>query len=180
MAFLKQNNKKAQEEKGSFGLIPEGDYEVFATEGKWHGHEDKPDKTPFANFTFVVRSDVDQAAKGRKVFHSFYISRDPEKVETSLGFIERFNLELGVPDGVEFETQQQWINYVLGKPVKARIGSREYNGKEYNEIKWFNESEFKEMKEQPKPDSSAQLQRATESIPNTDFSLDIDDDSLPF
>lgn len=176
MAFLKQNNKRAEEGKGSFGLIAEGDYEVFATEGKW---EDKPDKTPRANFTFVIRSDVDQEFKGRKVFHDFYVSRDPEKVEVSLGFIERFNLEIGVPDGVEFETQQQWINFVLGKPVKAHIYIDEYNGKENNKIKWFNESEFKEMKEQPKPEaSSEQLQRASQSIP--DMTIDISDDDLPF
>lgn len=177
MAFLKQNNKKAQEEKKNFGLIPEGDYEVFATEGKW---EDKPGKTPRANFTFVLRSDVDQAAKGRKVFHDFYISRDPEKVETSLGFIERFNLEIGVPDGVEFETQQEWINYVLGKPVKAHIGTKEYNGKEYNEIKWFNESEFKEMKEQPKPEDKPTTPALARDPFEGGGSIDISDDDLPF
>jgi hypothetical protein len=151
MSFLKQNNKRAEENKQSFALLAEGDYEVFATEGKWH---DEVGKTPRANFTFVVRSDVDQPGKGRKVFHDFYVSRDPEKVETSLGFIERFNLELGVPDGVEFSTQQEWINFVLGKPVKARVYIDKYNDKENNKIKFFNASDFKEISEQPKPQNS--------------------------
>lgn len=178
MAFLKQNNQKAKEGKGSFGLIAEGDYEIFATEGKWH---DEAGKTPRANFTFVVRSDVDQEFKGRKVFHDFYVSRDPEKVETSLGFIERFNLDLGVPDGVEFDTQQEWINYVLGKPIQARIGTKEYNGKEYNEIKWFNPSEFQEMKEQAQPENKEKLSAKFAQDPFAGGgSIDISDDDLPF
>lgn len=177
MSFLKQNNTRAKESQSGFGLIAAGDYEVMAVEGKWH---DEARKTPRANFTFVVRSDVEQEFKGRKVFHDFYVSRDPEKVETSLGFIERFNLEIGVPDGVEFATQQEWINYVLGKPVKANIGVREYNGKEYNTIKWFNESEFKEVSAQAtqQPNSSASLPSAqTQEAPST---IDISDDDLPF
>jgi hypothetical protein len=184
MSFLKQNNERANESKKGFGLLPDGDYEVFATEGKW---EDKVGKTPNANFTFVVRSDVEQEGKGRKVFHTFYISRDPEKVETSLGFIERFNLELGVPDGVEFATQQEWINFVLGKPVKAHISKREYNGKEYNEIKWFNASDFKVIdpavinagKEEKKPESKG-LSRVDEDPFAGNGSINITDDDLPF
>lgn len=180
MSFLKQDNKRANETKGSFGLITTGDYEVMAIEGKWDDPTDQT-KTPRANFTFVVRSDVDQEFKGRKVFHDFYISRDPEKVETSLGFIERFNLELGVPDGVEFATQQEWINFVLGKPVKARIATKEYNGKEYNEIKWFNESSFKQVSAQatqtPAQNAGTALPSTTQEAPG---SIDISDDDLPF
>lgn len=179
MSFLKQNNKQAEETKGSFGLLPDGDYEVFAVDGKW---TDEPNKTPNANLTFVVRSDVEQAGKGRKVFHTFYISRDPEKVETSLGFIQRFNLELGVPDGVEFSTQQEWINYILSKPVKARIGKREYNGKEYNEIKWFNKSDFQAIdmsqnQVENKPTSPG-LDKAVDQV--SSGAIDISDEDLPF
>lgn len=183
MAFLKQNNKRAGESKGQFGLIADGDYEIMATEGKWH---DEAGKTPRANFTFVVRSDVEQEFKGRKVFHDFYVSRDPEKVETSLGFIERFNMDLGVPDGVEFATQQQWINYVLGKPIKAKIGKREYNGKEYNEIKWFNPTEQSTVNQQLA--SQTPGQNAGTELPTTQTAdpfanpgnIDIDDSDLPF
>ena len=178
MAFLKQNNGRAKESKSQFGLITEGEYEIMATEGKWH---DEAGKTPRANFTFTVRSDVEQEFKGRKVFHDFYISRDPEKVETSLGFIERFNMDLGVPDGVEFESQQQWINYVLGKPIKAKISKREYNGKEYNEIKFFNPTEFSSVSQQVTAGQNAGTELPTGA--NVSFEggqLDITDDDLPF
>lgn len=193
MAFLKQNNKRAEESKKAFGLLPDGEYEIMATEGKWHAEENDQTKTPKANFTFIVRSDVEQEGKGRKIFHDFYVSRDPEKVETSLGFIERFNMDLGVPDGVEFESQQQWINYVLGKPIRAKIGKRTYNGKDYNIIKEFDSTQYATVNQQVAAQS--QGQNAGTEIPtggagytkvnndpfaNGSGQIDISDDDLPF
>lgn len=189
MAFLKFNRKAAEEKSNSFSLIAEGDYELFVKEGKWEPKVDKPNETPLFNLELVIRSDVEQEHKGRKLFHSFYISRDPEKEEQSMDFINRFNLALGIPDGVEFDTQEQWLSFIIGKPVKANVYHKPYNGKEYANIKYFMETEYPEMEEQQQQSSSSGLKPAEREstytkIEDDPFSgggtIDIDDDDLPF
>ena len=186
MAFIKFNRKEAEEKTNSFALIAEGDYELFVKDGEWRPMVDKPDKAPNFNLELVIRSDVEQDHKGRKIFHTFYISRDPEKTEQSMDFINRFNLALGIPDGVEFETEEQWLNFIIGKPVKAHVGQKEYNGKTYAEVKYFMETEFSEMSEQEQQTSSSGLKPAENQskIDDDPFSgggtIDIDDDDLPF
>lgn len=187
MGFIKFNRNEAEKKANSFGAIAEGDYELFIKDGKWDPQTGKPDKTPYFNLELAIRTDVDQEHGGRKLFHSFYISRDPEKAETSMDFIDRFNLALGIPDGVEFDTEEQWLNYIIGKPVKAHVGDREYNNKTYAEVKYFMESEFAEITAQDTQSSSSGLTK-TETKPkidddpfaNDNGTIDIGDDDLPF
>ena len=187
MAFIKFNRKEAEAKANQFGAIEEGDYELYVVEGEWRPMLDKPDKTPNFNLKLKIRSDVGQAAAGRTLFHSFFISRDPDKAETSMDFIDRFNVALGLPDGVEFETEEQWISYITGKPVKAHVIQREYNGKTNPAIQYFMETEHPEMTEQDKPSSgmkpaSQQQQSKVDDDPfaNNGKTLDISDDDLPF
>ena len=187
MAFIKFNRKEAEAKANQFGAIEEGDYELYVVEGEWRPMLDKPDKTPNFNLKLKIRSDVGQAAAGRTLFHSFFISRDPEKAATSMDFIDRFNVALGLPDGVEFETEEQWISYITGKPVKAHVIQREYNGKTNPAIQYFMETEHPEMTEQDKPSSgmkpaSTQQQSKVDDDPfaNNNGTIDINDEDLPF
>lgn len=185
MAFLKYNKAEAEKKANSFGAIADGEYELVVLEAEWRPMVDKPDKTPYFNLQLGIRSDVDQDHGGRKVFHSFYVSRDPEKAEQSLDFINRFNFALNVPDEVEFETEEQWTNFITGKPVKAKIATekREYNGKTYENtnIKYFMETEFPDVaKPQAKPNSSGQSKLDDDPFSNNGGTIDIGDDDLPF
>jgi Protein of unknown function (DUF669) len=194
MAFFKQDNKRAQENANSFAPLPEGDYEVFATVGKY---EAEPGKTPNINLQFTVRSDVEQEGKGRKVFHRFWISQvmTPREGQTKSPYewcmqnIEEFGMHVGIPDGAEFPDEAAWVNYILGKPVKARLKITEYDGKERNEIAWFNKSDYPNMKEQVSkgvaegtsvpPAGKAPVDHE-DPFANDGTPIDISDDDLPF
>lgn len=192
MGFMKFNRKDAEEKAAQFGAIAEGEYELYVAEGEWRPLLDKPDKTPNFNLQLVIRKDVEgQASAGRKIFHTFYISRDPEKVDQSMDFIHRFNLALDLPDGVDFETQEQWLKYVIGKPVKAYVGHKEYNSKTYAEIKEFMLTEYPEFTAPEKggsgikPASKPKPEYSMSAIDDDPFSndggsIDITDDDLPF
>jgi hypothetical protein len=189
MAFLKQNNTRAKENDNAFGPIPAGEYELLVTEAKHrNGHKNNgTEGTPNINITFTVRSDVDQAAKGRKLFHTFWISNKSEaSLEACLNMIESFGHKVGVPDGVEFDTPQQWADFIVGKPVKAKVIIGEYNGNENNEIKYFNASDFSEVKQQETRGQAAGTelpaagQADTDPFSNPNGTIDISDDDLPF
>ena len=199
MAFIKFNKKETEKKAKSFGEIPDGDYELLVTKAEWRPMLDKPDKTPYFNLELTVRTDVDQEGGGRKVFHSFYVSRDPEKVENSMDFINRFNLAIGMPDEVEIETQEQWCDFILGKPVKARLKTKPntYNGKttDRQEISFFSETEYADVthemdkpsgiqpvKDKKKAAAKPKQETKVDDDPfaNDDGTIDISDDDLPF
>ena len=199
MAFIKFNKKETEKKANSFGEIPDGDYELLVTKAEWRPMLDKPDKTPYFNLELTVRTDVDQECGGRKIFHSFFVSRDPEKVENSMDFINRFNLAIGMPDEVEIETQEQWCDFILGKAVKAKVKNEksEYNGKTYENvrIKYFSETEHEEIthemdkpsgiqpvKDKKKAAAKPKQEKKLEDDPfaNDGETIDIDDDDLPF
>jgi Protein of unknown function (DUF669) len=186
MAFLKQDNKRAKENDKGFGVIPEGDYELLPVEAKFR--DDDKQAWPNINVTFAIRSDVEQEAKGRKVFHTFWLSqKNEDSLQICLNMIESYNEKIGVPDGVEFETPADWANFLVGKPVKARIVIEEYKGKEQNNIKWFNASDFKQVAAQSTPGQAAGTEMRGSNVPPVDADpfandgqLDISDDDLPF
>lgn len=196
MSFLKYNKTEAKKQADSFGLIAEGEYELYVMKAEWRPLVDKPDKTPYFNLELAIRSDIAQEHGGRKIFHSFYVSRDPEKVENSMNFINRFNLALDIPDGVDFPTEESWLKYIIGKPVRGYVGIHEHNGKKYPEIKEFLLTQFTEMSEQSSNSSgiqkvdkpAAKVDKPKENYTKIDddpFSndggpIDISDDDLPF
>lgn len=181
MAFLKQDNKRAVENDNGFGIIPEGDYEVIVSGGAFR--DDAQQSWPNFNLELTIRSDVDQEFKGRKVFHTFWLSQKKEtSLQVCMNMIEAFGHKVGVPDGVEFETEQQWVNFVIGKPVKAHVVIEEYNNKEKNVVKYFNESEFMEVRhvEEKKTEYNSYTRVDDDPFANNGKTLDISDDDLPF
>jgi hypothetical protein len=191
MAFFKQDNKRAKENSNSFAPLPEGDYEVLVTKGSYRA---EPDKTPNINLELTVRSDIEQEGKGRKVFHTFWISQDhtvkegktKSPFEFCMAMIEEFGLHVGIPDGAEFPDEQAWVNYILGKPVKARLFIDEYDGKENNKVKWFNKSDNPGVKQQQSAGDIAGTNvgkapaNAEDPFADDGQPIDITDDDLPF
>lgn len=192
MAFIKFNKKETEKKANSFGAIADGEYELLVTKNEWRPMLDKPDKTPYFNVELTIRSDVDQEAAGRKIFHSFYISRDPEKAQGSLDFINRFNLALDLPDGMELD-EEPWAKWTVGKPVRAKLKNEtsEYNGKTYENVrvKYFMSSEYPDVEmEMDKPSGIQKVEKKQvnkiddDPFINADVTgtIDISDDDLPF
>ena len=193
MAFIRHNKAEAEKKANSFGAIADGEYELVVLEAEWRPMLDKPDKAPYFNLKLGIRADVEQEHQGRNVFHSFFISRDEEKVEQSMDFIHRFNFALGVPDGADFETEEQWVNYVIGRAIKGKIATEteEYQGKtrENTKIKYFSITEFPDVAKVDKPSSGIKPAKKQENytkiqdddpFSNDGGTIDIDDDDLPF
>lgn len=199
MTFIKFNKKEAEKKANSFGDIPDGEYELLVTKAEWVPLLDKPDKSPYFNLELTVRTDVEQECGGRKVFHKFYRSRDAEKAENAMDFIHRFNLAIGMPDGVEIETEEQWTDYILGKAVigKLKNETSQYQGKTYENlnVKSWKPTEFEEINHKldkptgiekvTKPKKQTKQQENYTKIDDDPFAndggtVDIDDDDLPF
>lgn len=201
MGFMKFDKKKAEEANKGFGLIEPGDYEFLITDAEYRT---KNQKTPNINLTLVIRSDVEQDFKGRKMFHAFYISKDPEKVENSMNMIMAFLDYVGVEDGMDFDTPQEVAAYVKGKIVKGTVFTDEYNGKENSRIRYFNVSDLfgeefnfedasgnkglakaadkinKSGAKQDKPKKEENYTRVDDDPFANNGSIDISDDDLPF
>lgn len=170
MGFMTFNKEKAKKADNKYGVITPGKYEVFVTEGTYR---EEAGKTPNINLQLVVRSDIEQEYKGRKVFHTFWISNKSENAfETCMNMMQSFIDKIGAPDGVNFETPDQWIEFTLGKPITAQIDVEEYKGKERNIIKSFYVSD-----QQGQAVQQEEKQESNTPDPRT---MDISDDDLPF
>jgi hypothetical protein len=173
MGFMIFNKEKAKKADNKYGVITPGKYEVFVTEGSYRA---EAGKTPNINLQLVVRSDIEQEYKGRKVFHTFWISDKSEaKREACLNMMQSFINKIGAPDGVNFETPEQWIEFTLGKPITAQIEVEEYNGKERNIIKYFNVSD-----QQGQAVQQEEKQESNDPFKNDGQPIDITDEDLPF
>ena len=188
MGFLKFSKDKAVEADKGFGLIEPGDYEMFVSKAEWRT---KNQKTPNFNLTLVIRTDVDQDFKGRSVFHSFYISKDPSKVETSMNMLQAFLHKIGATDGMDFTTEQEVAAFMVGKAVVGTIDTEEYNGKKNSRVQGFTVSDLlggaidtTAGKKETSMEKAGTKQTTAEDDPfdkeTNGGSIDISDDDLPF
>lgn len=192
---LKQDNKRAKENSGGFGLIKKGEYELIVTDGQFRNEQGK---TPNINLALAIRTDFDQEFKGRKLFHTMWISqvfepkegKEKSPYEYCMEMIEAFTMACGAPDGVEFSSPEEVIKFVKGKGVRGYVGVREHDGKEYNEIKSFKVSEKPGIVQQDTTNGGANMQKTEQKSSQQKFNddpfandgqpIDIDDDDLPF
>lgn len=199
MTFNKDKAVKAEaEQKAMFGTIEPGTYEVFVEKAEYR---DKKGTTPNINVALVIRSDVEQGFKGRKFFHTFWISDKKENsLEFCMNMIMTFMNKLGVPDGTVFGTVQEVAAYMKGHPVAAVLKIDTYNGKERNEVDEWLVSDFQGQKveiqeDATKGDALKKIKDATsktttktatktrvedDPFDSEDGSIDISDDDLPF
>lgn len=138
-------------------ILPEGEYEVMAQDFM-HGQSQNGD--PMTTFVFVVRTDVEQKGKGRKLFHRMVHN---ERTETMWA---RMNKALGVPNGATFDDYEDWASYVVGKPIRAVVKHRETEKGVFANIAYFKPTEAGEVQAEHSP--------STVSVPN------VDDEDMPF
>jgi hypothetical protein len=179
MGFLKFSKDKALDADKGFGLIEPGDYEFLIQKAEWRV---KGQSTPNFNLTLVIRSDFEQDYKGRMIFHSFYISKDPSKVENSMNMLQSFLLKIGAADGQDFTTEAEVAAFMVGKAVAGEIYTDVFEGKEKSKARNFSISDLAGGVE--KKDTT--MGKATETkvtddpFANDGKTIDISDDDLPF
>lgn len=86
-------------------------------------------------FNYKIRDDVEQVGKGREIRFDNFV--DTPNAHWRL---QAASKAADFEDGLEFETIEAWAKEFKGRAVRLVLGIREYNGKEYNEVKGFKES----------------------------------------
>ena len=180
MGFMKFSKDKAEKADMSFGLIEEGDYEVMVSKAEYRPVS-KKNKTANFNLTLTIRNDVEQAFKGRKLFHTFWLSEKTEEAaEACMNMIQAFLNKLGATDGMEFDTPQEVAAFMEGNVVQAHVIVDEYEGKERNEVKYFNVAEIEMGEQMVDKDVPPPSDDDDPFAEKSDGSIDISDDDLPF
>lgn len=116
------------EESGEFVLLPDGEYpfRVINFERGYHNGSDKLPKCPKATLTI----EVDGGAKGKAVLtHNLFLSRKTE------GLLSAFFIAIGQKQHGQ-PLRMDWPK-VPGATGRCKLGTREYKGNQYNEIKRF-------------------------------------------
>lgn len=91
MKSVSSNNRTA---------IPEGKYECVCVSCQ---QKESQKGTPYIEFEFLIRNDVEQAAKGRHIFKKFFKDDNGQWPEAKIG---KYANSLGVPVGEDFEYWQ--------------------------------------------------------------------------
>lgn len=124
---IKVNHNQA----GGFGPLPVGEYECIIDGAVYKRASTGSDMVAMK---LKVRGDVpNQQGAGRVIFNNLVFN------EKTAGMVQGFFKAVGIPDGHEFNSYEEIAQWITGKPIRAKLGIREYNGQENNEVKYVKE-----------------------------------------
>lgn len=119
---------KTNYEKG-FGetkYMPVGEHVATIKNIVWDNKEEEFNgmRVELKHFSFVLEND-----KGEVQFDKFWNNFDEETLTTTyqLFKINGYSKSVGIPEGTEFNSIQEWIDYVLGRKLVAVVEERETN-----------------------------------------------------
>lgn len=155
----------------SYNLIPEGIYEVILKDG---GYMDATKGgTTYLNIPMVVRNDVEQRCKNMFIWDSVWIHSTQDHINFKTGAI---SAALKIPPGTEFESIEQWGEFLKGKVLRVAVKHREYNGNMQVNVSGYYKTAHPDVKHVFKSKSIA-------VVPDPDDFEEIpipDDGELPF
>lgn len=130
------------------GLKPEGDYEVLIVKV-----EERKTKggTVHINMNLVIRNDVKQGYQNGYLFHTLWKRKEPTEADMQVngygfGQIMALGKAAGLPNGKNYESLADFMQELIGKPVRAHVVHDEYNGDKREAIAWFNPTDHPEVK----------------------------------
>lgn len=181
MSFIKANHSKATE---GFPVIPAGKYEALIEAGAFKYASTGAD---MINWKFAIRDDVpgQENLKGRLLFSNLVFNENTE------GVVQGFIKAIGVPDGMEFPTHDEFIAYAVGKAVLLDVKVKKYQGDDKNEVGFINASKvgggkvddpFLAMNVADPLDNGGNYTRVDEDpfAQNHSGPIEVDSDDLPF
>lgn len=173
MALVKTNHNEAST---GFAPIPAGKYEVFIESGQ---SKTTSAGSPMINWKLTIRDDVEgQGYGGRKLFTNLTIQ------ENTMGMVQGFLKAIGSPDGKDYNTAQEIIDFATGRAARVTVKITEYKGEDRNEVGGFMESEVGGGKlddpfAQSNVSGSSQAP-AEDPFANSKGPIEINEDDLPF
>ena len=122
-----------EEAKGGFELVAQGEYEVTVVNAVTGVSTNGNNKI---TVDYEIRSDVPQAHQGQKIqFDNFTVTPNAMWRLQSIAKAAQF------PNGMTFNSYEEWANTLIGKHLIVIVGHREHNGNKYPEVKGFKESQ---------------------------------------
>lgn len=191
------NFKVTKSEKTGFGPIDEGNYECLID---MPSEEATKGGTEYFQVPLTVRNDLDgvldledtnKKYHNRKLF-DLKIWKRKETGEYDPQNFSDILTAVGISEGTEISSQEQLINYLAGKPLKAYVkkGTNTYKGEttEVNQIAPWNlepteypnvQHVYKNKDVQPKPNATPQQNNQSNPFDNNS-QIDVGADDLPF
>ena len=143
-----------------FQPIPEGDYEVIIETAGFKINQNSGKE--YIGFTVVVRDDIEQDFKRRKVFDNCYPlkvgGQNDNRLFGMLGACKR--------PTTDYKDYNELLADLEGQYCQAHVFIDEYNGKKSNKVKFYHSTNF-----------PAQTMETTEE---KGFNVNVIDDELPF
>lgn len=122
------------EEAGNgFELIAKGDYEVTVIN---YQAAQAASGNNVIKVDYEIRSDVLQAHQGQKILYDQFTI-----TEKAMWRLQAIAKAAKFPNGMSFNSYQEWADTLVGKTLIVTVGHREYNGNTYPDVKGFKESQ---------------------------------------
>lgn len=162
MSFLKTDSSK-----GSQSIKP-GTYEMVITKAS---HDASQNGKEYILIGLTVRNDLDQSYKN--AFHGEFLWPSRDTGEFNQRMLQTIIGAVGVPDGKEFDTEEEYLQTLMHKPVRVTLKEEEYNGEKSNKVGFsWSKTDFPEVQHQFKTDK--------DPFAGNGQPIDISDDDLPF
>ncbi|ESV55137.1 hypothetical protein SAG0136_07945 [Streptococcus agalactiae LMG 14747] len=91
----------------------------------------------------VVRNDVKQEKQNAHIWDRHWHRRDTQKFD--FASLMRIASALGIPEGKNFNSFEDFMNEFIGKTAKVRIRLREYNGEKQPDVHYYNKTDFPQI-----------------------------------
>lgn len=184
MSFLTTNYEGNKE--NNFGALPQGEYEMVINRA---GEDATPNGAETFQIDLIVRNDLAKVPalaetngkyQNRHVFNDNWKRKATHQYDLD-GF--QYILEaVGVPEGTQIESIDDFAEIITGKPVKVYVKKQwsEYKNEDENQVApWnYSQTDFPNVQHQYK-----EGEKNKNPFKNTDDNLeptDISDDDLPF
>lgn len=174
-----------------FDLIPVGKYEVIIQ--KIEEWTTKKGATGL-NLTLVIRNDVEQKYKNRRIFHTLWKRKEPTQADMqvqgySFDQIMALAKAVGLPSGKNYEDVYKLCDDLKGRIMRVTVAHEEYNGDTREIVEYMNKSKKPECRHVFKKKSVTSdefSQNSDEKFMNSnqnvldDFEEILSDDAVPF
>jgi hypothetical protein len=163
--------------KDEYELLAEGDYEVVLDTAEIKRTNDGSKR--YIACSFLIRSDVEQQGKGRKVFDNIWQDKEnPEQFDHKK--LQKLLLVQGPTGKYSFADEDEIVQFINGLNMIIHIEKRDaddYHEEGYNQVKYLS---YKPSKAQPKTLGTDNGVAYAKEILGPNVNIVEDDDSLPF
>lgn len=138
MGFMTVDHSKAQQ--GRY-LAPEGIYECMISAVRFNVTKRG---TEYLQIILSIREDVEQEGAGEHIDWPVWRKKEPTRNDPDgfpLGTIQHISRVVNLPNGVSFETFDDWTKAITGKPIRVEIKHEEFNGSTQAKVSYVHETE---------------------------------------